>query len=84
MTEVEAKAKWCPMAANRAIHHGDKFTLFIIGPGELPSTLCVASACMAWQWHGYRAPDGKWVKIVAGAGYADDRAEGFCGLAGRP
>jgi hypothetical protein len=62
MTAKEAKTKWCPfsrvalsegMAANRTASMGKG------GYADIAEeTRCIASDCMAWQWHTMDPPVG--------------------------
>jgi hypothetical protein len=72
LTEAHAKTKWCPHArtyvsadilvsANRR------------GTGPDPECLCLASACMAWRWEGYRKPVDR-----------ETEGRGYCGAFGIP
>lgn len=79
MTKEEAKTKWCPFAMG-----WDKYGSYNRQEGGQSSakTLCIASACMAWHWTGYRATDGTWVRKTAEGPWSPNNADGFCGLAG--
>jgi hypothetical protein len=69
VTEGEAKTKSCCGGGNTPLMRGS----------------CIASACMAWRWNGYRAEDGKWVQISApDTKFAKELGEGYCGLASKP
>lgn len=59
VTEVEAKAHWCPMGHTR---YGNRNILG--SPKE--SCLCLASKCMMWRWNPERAD-----KITGYCGLAD-------------
>ena len=74
MTEDEAKTKWCPFAKSRTITYarvgGSKAcTTYMLNEEDVPTTTCIASACMAW-----RRSDGDPGCL--------ERNEGYCGLAG--
>lgn len=85
-TEDEAKTKWCPFA-RVAFSWGEGGSIFD-GEGATPmattvnrgrnlsaDTLCIASACMAWQWE----PEDEERPL------SDQRAttRGYCGLTKR-
>lgn len=75
MTEEQARQRWCPFAASRAIKNrtdeGFDFLVNFTGPAphETVSPLCLASDCMAWRWD---------VVVQTKASLS----EGHCGLAG--
>lgn len=51
MTEDEAKTKWCPYSTARVIRWQKRADTTVNAVyGEPPTTLCVASQCMAWRW----------------------------------
>jgi hypothetical protein len=86
MTEDEAKTKVCcgPLGiASTIALKGAPATAENEAMAER-SGLCLASACMAWRWAGYRAKDGTWVRKTAGGPWKPEIADGFCGLAGAP
>lgn len=58
MTEDEAKTKWCPFAR---VSWNNKSSINRVSGGDvvgLPITsMCVASACMAWRWRDFPKRD---------------------------
>lgn len=71
LTEQEARTKWCPHA-----RQDDNVGIFRNALHDDNGFACIASECMAWRWvsetfHGLGTPQ------------PIERAEGFCGLAGR-
>ncbi len=91
MTEAEAKTRWCPMA--RVLYavqgdatHGVKFAAtnqFQDDYGKNLHSHCIGSACMMWR---KQYAVGMKYDATAQDAYetAEDRGEGFCGLAGKP
>jgi len=94
VTEEEAKTKWCPFARTlgtlsvpvhgieTVVAHGSHNRGFAMD-GPLTKCLCIASACMAWRWHGRFVREGLFMANHDGVLVAAE-PEGFCGLAGAP
>lgn len=85
MTEDEAKTKWC--FAFTASHTDPRAEIseWDKENGQTGPFVhaCIASACMAWRWTGYRAANGTWVRRVVEAPWDPEKADGYCGLAGQ-
>jgi hypothetical protein len=94
MTEDEAMTKWCPFAmapgASFALNRGPEG----VANGRC---MCLASACMAWQWdkpiRKMRNMETGVERVVLGGEpyipnveqpFEEQNSNGFCGLAGRP
>ena len=84
-TEDEAKTKWCPFA--RALYVGptghQQFPSNRLSKGENgavipPDSLCIASACMAWE------PETKYSARTEWAGEDVPTGRGDCGLKRKP
>ncbi len=60
-TEAEARQCWCPFV--RVNPFGS-----ITNRGDISTTTCIASECMAWRW----------------ANTIEPERIGYCGLAGKP
>lgn len=69
LTEEQAKTKWCPFVRLS----GQPNTFNRADPME--HLYCIASACMAWRWAGYRPVPSQNVPN-------QNEAHGYCGLAG--
>lgn len=98
MTEDEAKAKWCPHA--RIANDTGAFNTEYAGGRVVPSSFCIASACMAWRAlpsgdttakinaiREHRERHGSSLvaaKDAVEAAWVETSDEGFCGLAGSP
>lgn len=73
MTEAEAKTRWCPFAASRALRtRSDNETDMVVNfcgpsPHKSVTPFCLASDCMAWHWD---------VRSQV-----EKLSEGYCGLA---
>ena len=90
MTEEEAKQKWCPFARDAESNAAGYTT-------TNTTAKCIGSACMAWRCGTRGAVKHRETNVVRflmpGDTYnpleeihfeADDRSNGYCGLAGNP
>lgn len=93
MTEDDAKQKWCPFAAARAVQQilpsGEVYVARFSEEGKI-TTSCIASACMAWrithQWLDNAQQEPSWISYAPYAfepGEGQERDDGHCGLAGK-
>jgi hypothetical protein len=72
ISEEDAKTKWCPKA--RAGDERGEGRIPVNRSGNFPDSdcFCMASACMAWRWEGYRPAN------------RDGDKRGYCGAFGIP
>lgn len=84
MTEEEAKTKWCPFSSSRVIQRPtapeEAYVAAILEPEtNQPSTLCIASSCMAFRWMPERL-----IRTMDELEPVKTIQHGFCGLVGAP
>lgn len=95
MTEEEAKKKWCRFA--RANNNNETAGVNRYRHGPDPECTCLASACMAWRWHGvlsggkrHTSPEAAYaaqnpdIPPASGGMNEGDIPLGYCGDAGQP
>lgn len=93
MTEEEAKTKWCPHVPRVrsnviVVTQEDAVTGFYMGNASTMernplAARCIGSACMAWRWIAL-GDDWKAQTYFDDDGKPVCRADGYCGLAGKP
>jgi hypothetical protein len=76
MTEEEAQQKWCPQSRSQQHDGANRKDGASGGIG-----VCIASQCMAWRWAVEPKTRDEWNDRYPNRSI---RAEGFCGLSGRP
>lgn len=85
-TETEAKTKWCPLARAGDTRDEGRISINRSGNAADMDCLCLASACMAWQWSNRKAGhDPEFDGVKAAEDFTKrNPLRGFCGAFTHP
>jgi hypothetical protein len=89
LSNDDAEGAWCPFGRQLiTATDPEKGTVAMtaVNRGQEPSkgTNCVANACMAWRWAGWRLVEGGPIGPGPEDGDKVGPRLGYCGLAGKP